>query len=130
MTVRIRSEIGKIETVVTSPPGSEFDWMLPENLHPMRQGSKGLEANPDYLLFDDLVLLRQLKEEHNRLTAVLEAVTGTRNHITFRELIKTTLQDDAARDEALEGVLEIEARYYVSDPVASVSYTHLRAHET
>ena len=116
MTVDIRSEIGVLETIVTSPPGSEFDWMLPENLHPLRPGHGGMESNPDYLLFDDLVLLRQLKKEHRQLTAILEAVTGSRNHITFRELVKTTLLKEEARRAAIDAALDIEERFYIPDP--------------
>ncbi len=115
MTVDIGSEIGVLETIVTSPPGSEFDWMLPENLHPTRVGPAGPEPNPDYLLFDDLVLLRQLKKEHQKLTSILESVTSARRHITFRELVKTTLLADKARDHAIESALEVEERFYVSD---------------
>lgn len=116
MKVQIQSEVGVLETIVTSPPGSEFDWMLPENLHPIRSGPHGVEPNPDYLLFDDLVLLRQLKKEHQQLTSILESVTGRRHHITFRELVKTTLLVEEARSEALDSALEIEERFYTDDP--------------
>jgi arginine deiminase len=115
MKVDIRGEVAVLETIITSPPGSEFDWMLPENLHPTRSVPGGVEENPDYLLFDDLVLLRQLKKEHQQLASILESVTGARNHITFRELVKTTLLQDEARSSAIESALDIEERFYTED---------------
>jgi arginine deiminase len=118
MKVLVSSEIGTLKTIITSPPGVEFDCMVPENLHPIREGPDGFEPNPDYLLFDDLVLLRQLQKEHGQLTAVIEATCGRRQHITFRELVKTSLLTDEARQAAIDATLEIESRYYAEGPPA------------
>lgn len=115
MTVAIHSEIDVLETLILSPPGTEFDWMTPDNLPPYRQGPAGLEANPDYLLFDDLVLLRKLQEEHGRLQAVAEAVLGTSQVLSFRDLLVQCLGQPLVRDEAILGVIEVEGRYY--DPL-------------
>ena len=60
MTVRVevKSETAPLELIVTSRPGPEFEAMVPENLERYRPGPGGQPIrNPDYLLFDDLVLL-------------------------------------------------------------------------
>lgn len=113
VSVDVRSEIGPLELVVTSAPGREFEHMVPENLERYRPGPDGRPApNPDYLLFDDLVLLSALQEEHAALVAVLRAVTGPAGQVDFRWLLASTLGVPEARREAIDGSLELEKRLY------------------
>ncbi len=108
-----RSEIAPLEVIVTSPPGIEFEFMLPHNLErfvPAPGG--GVVPNKDYLLFDDLVLLSAMQAEHAQLTAVLRAVVGDTNHATFRDLLAGTLYDDQARADVIEDVLVLEQELY------------------
>ena len=118
MSVRVdvRSEIAPLELIVTSRPGPEFQAMLPENLERYRPGPQGQPVhNPDYLLFDDLVLLSALQREHDQLTRVLSAVTGDEAQVDFRWLLASTLSDDAARDEVIEETVALERELYGAD---------------
>ncbi|MDP6942560.1 MAG: arginine deiminase family protein [Myxococcota bacterium] len=118
MTVRVdvRSEIDPLELVVTSRPGGEFQAMLPENLERYRPGPDGRpRRNPDYLLFDDLVLLSALQREHDQLTQILSAVTGSDGQVDFRWLLASTLSSDEARDEVIEETIALERELYGVD---------------
>lgn len=111
--VHVHSEIAPLELIVTSPPGPEFELMLPENLEPHRPGPSGaLVANPDYLLFDDLVLLSAMQREHAQLVDVLRSVTGARGCVTWRQLLVETLGEPDVRREVIRRALELEAGLY------------------
>lgn len=115
LAVQVQSEVGPLELVITSRPGGEFDQMLPENLERYRPGPDGRPVeNPDYLLFDDLVVTSVLQAEHAGLVRVLRAVTGTRGHMDFREILAGALADPTARTEAITGVLRLEAELHGS----------------
>lgn len=114
--IRVRSEIAGLEAVVTSSPGLEFDLMVPENLESYRsRRDGGVERNPDYLLFDDLVLLSAMQAEHASLVDVIRAVTGSRNHHTWRDLLVQVLGDAAVRAEVIARTLALEDALYRPD---------------
>ena len=117
MKIHVHSEIAPLELIVTSPPGPEFDLMLPENLEPYRPGPDGhLAPSPDYLLFDDLVLLSAMQSEHAQLVEVVRAVTGHRGHFTWRQLLVETLGEPEVRREVVHRTLELEDRLYPHPP--------------
>ncbi len=108
--IAVRSEIAPLELVVTSAPGRELDRMVPENLERYRPGPDGRPAaNPDYLLFDDLVETTAMQGEHRQLVSILEAVTEPGQHVDFRWLLASALSQDAAREEVIDGALALEA---------------------
>ncbi|MBM4343866.1 MAG: hypothetical protein FJ100_10885 [Deltaproteobacteria bacterium] len=90
--------------------------MAPDHISPLRLGPYGWEANPDYLLFDDLVLLPQLQAEHAVLRRLVAAFTGDRNCLDVRELLGQVLALPAARSEILAEVLELEGQLGLSGP--------------
>lgn len=123
MTVSVTSEIGRLEAVVIGPPGDEFNRMVPANLVSHLDdagGGGGRRPNPDYLMFDDLVLLEQLQSEHHQLEKVLAAATQktATNHAsgegvhTVKGLVAASLADDAARRDVISQVLALEAELY------------------
>ena len=118
MTVRVdvKSETAPLELIVTSRPGPEFEAMVPENLERYRPGPDGLPIrNPDYLLFDDLVLLSALQREHDQLTRVLAAVTGVEAQVDFRWLLSSALSDQSARVEVIDATIDLERELYGAD---------------
>ncbi len=116
VTLSVRGEVLPLELIVTSPPSVEFDRMEPANLERFRQSASGeLEENPDYLLFDDLVLLSALRAEHRQLTEVIEAVVGEHGHYTFRHLLASTLHRDQVRADVIAETLALEAELYGAD---------------
>jgi arginine deiminase len=111
--IGVRSETSPLELIVTSPPGGEFDLMLPENLERQRTAPDGSAfPSPDYLLFDDLVLLSALQREHRTLVDVIQAVTGEEGHLTWRQLLIETLGLADARREAIAETLHLEVSIY------------------
>ena len=116
VSIDIQSETSALELIVTSRPGPEFDAMLPENLERYRPGAGGQAIeNPDYLLFDDLVLLSALQREHDQLTSILKAVTGHESQVDFRWLLASTLSDSRARSEVIDATVSLEQELYGAD---------------
>lgn len=111
--VGIESETGPLEAIMTSPPDIEFELMVPDNLERWRVGADGrLEDNPDYLLFDDLVLLGAMQREHAQLVSLLRAVTGEVGLHTFRGMLAATIGDGAVRTALIDAALALEGELH------------------
>ncbi len=122
LPLSIRSETGRLAACITVAPGNEFEHLLPRHLESALRGPDGvLTANPDYLLFDDLVQLRQLQGEHRTLVDVLTAVTGPRRQYDLRSMLRAVLADDGARAEILAEVLAEETALFGAAITPSVS---------
>jgi arginine deiminase len=84
--------------------------MWPHHVAPSRE-SQGTEAapNPDYLLFDDLVLLPQLAHEHDDLVAVLRSAVGPRGAVVdVVDLVRRAVFDSGDIDGLIAAVSEAE----------------------
>lgn len=110
LDLHVTSETGQLRACALWGPGSEFDAMAPDHIAPLRLGRHGWEPNPDYLLFDDLVLLDHLRQEHAILRAVVAAATGERNCLDLRDMLTSVLAERVARGEIVEQVLDMEAQ--------------------
>jgi len=117
MRVGVASEVGTLEAVVVGPPGDEFDRMVPANLEAYRTATDGSrEPNPDYLMFDDLILLGRMQSEHRQLVEVLKAATGPHGVHTVRGMLAASLGDAKVRAEAVAEVVALEQElYHLSD---------------
>lgn len=112
----IRSETGRLQSCILCAPGRELDAMVPRHIQALRQRpaapgetpGEEWQANPDYLLFDDLVLLPQLASEHAQLQAVIAAATGDRQCLDFRDLLDQVLQLPGVRGALTEEILDLE----------------------
>lgn len=106
------SETAPLRACVTCAPGDEFDRMAPHHVEPGHAGPDGRwRDNPDYLLFDDLVLLPQLQAEHAQLAAVVRAVTGPKHSHDLRRLLQDVLAKPAVAMEIVRDVLELERQW-------------------
>ena len=115
VSIDIRSETAPLSLIVTSRPGPEFEAMVPENLERYRPGPDHQPVtNPDYLLFDDLVLLSALQREHDQLTSILKAVTGHEGHVDFRWLLASALSAQDAREEVIGATIALERELYAA----------------
>lgn len=108
LALHITSETGRLRACALWGPGDEFEAMVPDHIAPLRQTATGWEPNPDYLLFDDLVLLDQLRQEHHLLKSVVTAVTGEQNCLDLRDMLVRVLSDATARAAVVQDVLELE----------------------
>jgi arginine deiminase len=86
-TIHVDSEVGRLRTVVVHTPGSEIEEMTP---HTARA-----------LLYNDIVPLAVVAEEHHRLQQVLAAVCEVRE---VTDLLREALAADAARQELVASV--------------------------
>ncbi len=105
----IWSETGALTSCATFAPSAEFDCMVPAHIEALAADAHGqYQANPDYLLFDDLVQLSLLQSEHAQLTAVIRAVTGSAQQLDLRAMLVEILADPAAAAEIAQEVLVLE----------------------
>ncbi len=110
MGVRIHSELGRLREIAIHQPGPELDLMTPENIEAYSAGAGGgpIVPNRDYLLFDDLVFLSKLRQEHQQIIDVLQATTGREQTHQILDLLRTLLHDQAARERVVRDVADLE----------------------
>ncbi|MCO4762490.1 MAG: hypothetical protein KC502_13345 [Myxococcales bacterium] len=124
-SVGVWSESGRLQACIGCAPGAEFDRVLPRNIEAAIRDSNGqLRDNPDYLLFDDLVLRDVLWREHQTLFDVIRAATGAGGVHDLRALVadvlvdpgvrKSVLADIAAAEMRIGGGLSVSARQWLS----------------
>ncbi len=105
----VSSELGRLREIAIHTPGPELDLMTPDNIEAWHTQPDGTVApNPDYLLFDDLVLLRRLRAEHDQIAAVLRATCGEPQTHQIRDLLRTVLYDEDAREQLVDAVIDLE----------------------
>lgn len=113
MALKVRSEIGPLEAVIVHRPGDEHRYTLPMNTSEWAQDEGGqIEQHPDYLLFDDIVALDRITEEHDRLTSILACQTGDENVLEFTKLLEDVASEQGLREIMLEEALCLDAGLY------------------
>lgn len=107
----IPNETARLMTCALFGPGDELDRMLPRHLEPYIHApadsgvASELRENPDYLLFDDLVLLPLLRDEHAELAAVIRAVTGPQGCLDIRAMAAEVLSQPEVAAAVLDQAL-------------------------
>jgi len=87
--LQVRSEVGRLRTVLAHEPGHEVDQMVP--------------AMMEELLFDDILFGERVREEHRRFRRLMQLL-GI-EVLGARDLLAETLEQDAARRWLFEVVL-------------------------
>ncbi len=90
----IRSEFGRLRSVMLHRPGAELERMTPERR--------------DELLFDEILWLPGARAEHDAMAAVLEAVCGPEGVLYVEDLLADVLSDEAIREQLVADVLALE----------------------
>ncbi len=80
MSVNVSSEIGILQKVIVHRPDSGISRVSPKRA--------------EELLFDDIVFLPQMQNEHDVLTDVLKVFMGDKNVLEITDLLFETLEDD------------------------------------
>lgn len=107
--VKVGGEIGPLRQVVITPPGLEFQRMVPSNIERHARDAQGqLAPNPEDLLFDDLVHLPALREQHEVLERVLSAAAGPGGVLSTRSLLAQCMDTPGGRSEAIEQACRFE----------------------
>ena len=93
--IHVSSEIGTLKRVMVHRPDSGISRISPKRA--------------SELLFDDIVHLPQMQEEHDVFTDVLKAFLGSENVLESHNLLLETLQHDRkARQEVIELIIDYE----------------------
>jgi arginine deiminase len=106
----VDGEVGRLRACCLFAPGAELDAMLPRHVEPWLATADRIQPNPEYLLYDDLVLRGLLASEHADLVAAVRAVTGASGCLDLRAMLAEVLQVADARAAIVVEVLELEAQ--------------------
>lgn len=122
----IYDEVSRLQACALFAPGDELDRMLPRHIESSVQRGDSLEENRDYLLFDDLVLLPLLRDEHAELASVVAAVTGPQASLDVRVMLGEVLADEAVAAEVVAQVLADDRLASAERRLALVALSKLR----
>ncbi|HFB99856.1 MAG TPA: arginine deiminase [Phaeodactylibacter sp.] len=93
--VNVSSEIGKLKRVIVHRPDEGIERISPKRA--------------EELLFDDIVFLPQMQEEHDVFTDILKAFLGEENVLETQQLIYESLEHDAeGKNEIIDMILDYE----------------------
>ena len=107
----IRSEIDPLRLVITHKPGDEHNFITPINLKEEIQSDNGPIANPDYLLFDDLIYVKNAVKEHESLYDILHYFTDG-NCYEFTDLLNVVISNDAIKNNLIDECINLEQQLY------------------
>ncbi len=93
-SINVSSDIKRLKKVIVHGPDPGIEWVTP--------------SNAEVLLYDDIVFLPQMIEQHKRFVAVLTAVLGPDAVIEFQSLLEDILNERSVFEELLAVVIEFE----------------------
>ena len=93
-SISVSSDINQLKRVIVHCPDPGIEWVTP--------------SNADELLYDDIVFLPQMMDQHRRFVDVLTAILGDGAVIEFQELLEDILKDRAVLEELLDIVIAFE----------------------
>lgn len=93
--VNVSSEIGQLKRVIVHRPDEGIERISPKRA--------------EELLFDDIVYLPQMQEEHDIFTSVLKSFMGDENVLETQQLIFEALGNDSdGRNEIIDMIIDFE----------------------
>ncbi len=92
--MQINSEIQTLHKVIVHEPDMGIDHVSPEIA--------------EELLYDDIVFLPRMIDEHYQFTETLRQLLGKENVIEFQSLLEDILKNDSVKEELLEYIYEKE----------------------
>lgn len=90
----VTSDIEILKKVIVHRPDEGIEWVTP--------------FNKAELLYDDIVFLPKMQEEHSLLTGVLSFFAGKENVFEFTDLLTDILSDSSLRNQLLNEVFKLE----------------------
>jgi arginine deiminase len=106
--IYVDSEIGKLKKVIVHRPDEGI-----ARITPKRAGE---------LLFDDIVHLPNMQEEHDIFVNVLKAFVGKANVLNVRDLLAESTRDEESKYEVINKIIDFEELPYSFIPrLASLS---------
>jgi arginine deiminase len=92
--IHVSSDIRRMRRVIVHRPDPGIEWVTP--------------ANAEELLYDDIVFLPQMIEQHQRFVKVLTAVLGEEVVVEFQDLLEEILSDSEVAYQLVDVVAEFE----------------------
>ena len=93
--IQVSSEIGKLKRVIVHRPDEGISRISPRRA--------------EELLFDDIVHLPQMQEEHDIFTNVLKAFLGAENVLETKDLLTEALAfDEETKKEMIAKIIDYE----------------------
>lgn len=129
--VNIFSEISRLQKIIIHSPGREHNFVEPNNVAEYIEKDGKIIENPDYLLFDDIVLLSRMQNDHAHLKDVLVATCGYENVFDFTQLLEGVLHSEKVKIELINEVVNQEKNYgwEVSEKHLKLMQNNLDPHE-
>ena len=90
----VHSDIATLKKVIVHLPDEGIEWVTP--------------TNKDFLLYDDIVYLPAMIEEHKVLQNVLKAFVGKENVLDIEDMLVEVLRDTNRRLEMIQAVEALE----------------------
>ena len=84
MNNKIYSEVNPLRFVITHKPGIEHGYITPDNIIEKIQINGKLIDNPDFLLFDDIIQLKNAQKEHKEFHTILHCFTDAVSYTHLR----------------------------------------------
>jgi arginine deiminase len=110
--IYVNSEIGKLKKVVVHRPDEGIGRITPKRA--------------EELLFDDIVHLPRMQEEHDTFKRVLQAFCGRENVLEVRDLLAESTRDEESKYEVINKIIDFEELPYSFIPrLASLSSEQL-----
>ena len=94
VNINVTSDINQLKSVVVHRPDPGIEWVTP--------------SNADELLYDDIVFLPQMMDQHQRFVEVLTAVLGEGAVFEFQGLLEELLHDQELARQLINVVVQFE----------------------
>ncbi len=111
MNNRIYSEVSPLRLVITHKPGIEHSFITPDNIKEKIQINGVLKDNPNFLLFDDIIQLKNAQKEHKEFHAILHSFTDG-NTYEFSDLLTHIMRNNSIKKNLINECIEFELKNY------------------
>jgi len=111
MNNKIYSEVSPLRLVITHKPGIEHTFITPNNIKEKIQVNGELKDNPNFLLFDDIIQLKNAQKEHEEFHSILHSFTDG-NTYEFSDLLIYIMKDESIKKNLINECIELESKDY------------------
>ena len=111
MNNKIYSEVNPLRLVITHKPGIEHSFITPDNIKEKIQINGELKDNPNFLLFDDIIQLKNAQKEHEEFNSILHSFTDG-NTYEFSDLLTYIMKDKSIKKNLINECVELELKNY------------------
>jgi arginine deiminase len=94
--IRVTSEIGRLRKIIVHTPDDGIEMVTPD---------KAVEY-----LYEDIVYLDKMRQEHNVFKKVLEAFVGKENVLDIQNLVAEVCENESVKIELINAVCELECK--------------------